>query len=105
MRLATAPGTGAVFADCSRGVRSLAAHRDTVLENVALEDGTLQDGMLAILPVLARLCSGEISIADSNGRCLRRVDRHGAVFPARDGSVSQVARAGSRGGRGGGERD
>jgi transcriptional regulator with PAS, ATPase and Fis domain len=75
------------------------------LEKVALEDGTLQDGMLAILPVLARLCSGEISIADSNGRCLRRVDRHGTVFPARDGSVSPVARAVSRSGRAAWEED
>ncbi|HEY0911671.1 MAG TPA: sigma 54-interacting transcriptional regulator, partial [Bradyrhizobium sp.] len=76
-----------------------------VLENVALEDGTLQDGMLAILPVLARLCSGEISIADSNGRCLQRVDRHGTVFPVRDGSVSPVARAVSRSGRAEWEED
>jgi transcriptional regulator with PAS, ATPase and Fis domain len=75
------------------------------LENLALDDGTLQDGMLAILPVLARLCSGEISIADSNGRCLRRVDRHGTVFPARDGSVSPVARAVSRSGRAEWEED
>jgi sigma-54 dependent transcriptional regulator, acetoin dehydrogenase operon transcriptional activator AcoR len=83
----------------------LAAHRDTVLENVAREDGTLQDGLSAILPVLARLCSGEISIADSNGRCLRRVDRHGTVFPVRDGAVSPVTRAVSRSGRAEWEED
>ena len=83
----------------------MAAHRDTVLENVAREDGTLQDGLSAILPVLARLCSGEISIADNSGRCLRRVDRHGTVFPAREGSVSPVARAVSRSGRAEWEED
>jgi transcriptional regulator with PAS, ATPase and Fis domain len=83
----------------------LAANRDTVLENVAREDGTLQDGLSAILPVLARLCSGEISIADNNGRCLRRVDRHGTVFPAREGSVSPVARAVSHSGRAEWEED
>ncbi|HEY4444835.1 MAG TPA: sigma 54-interacting transcriptional regulator [Steroidobacteraceae bacterium] len=83
----------------------MAAHRDSVLENVALEGGTLQDGMLAILPVLARLCSGEIVIADSNGRCLRRVDRNGTVFPAREGYASAVARAVSRSGRAEWEED
>jgi transcriptional regulator with PAS, ATPase and Fis domain len=75
------------------------------LENVALEEGTLQDGMSAVLPVLARLCSGEISIADRSGRCLRRVDRHGTVFPAHDGPVSPVARAVSRSGRAAWEED
>jgi transcriptional regulator with PAS, ATPase and Fis domain len=83
----------------------LAAHRDRVLENVVLEGGALQDGMGAILPILARLCSGEIVIADSNGRCLRRLDRHGTVFPARVGQVSGVARAVSRSGRAQWEED
>jgi transcriptional regulator with PAS, ATPase and Fis domain len=94
-----------VVADRPGGVRSLAAHRDRVLENVVLEGGALQDGMGAILPILARLCSGEIVVADSNGRCLRRVDRHGAVFPARVGHVSGVARAVSRSGRAEWEED
>jgi len=83
----------------------LAAHRDRVLENVALEGEALQDGMLAILPILARLCSGEIVIADGNGRCLRRVDRNGTVFPTREGYVSAVARAVSRSGRAEWEED
>ena len=83
----------------------MAAHRDSVLEIVALEGGALQDGMLAVLPILARLCSGEIVIADGNGRCLRRVDRNGTVFPAREGYVSAVARAVVRSGRAEWEED
>ena len=83
----------------------MAANRDRVLENVLLEAGALQDGMSAILPVLARLCSGEIVIADGNGCCLRRVDRNGAVFPARVGHASAVARAVSRSGRAEWEED
>jgi transcriptional regulator with PAS, ATPase and Fis domain len=75
------------------------------LENVVLDGGTLQDGMSAILPVLARLCSGEIVIADGNGCCLRRVDRNGTVFPARVGHASAVARAVSRSGRAEWEED
>ncbi len=83
----------------------MAVHRDRVLENVALEGGSLQDGMSAILPVLARLCSGEIVIADGNGCCLRRVDRNGTVFSARVGHASAVARAVSRSGRAEWEED
>jgi transcriptional regulator with PAS, ATPase and Fis domain len=83
----------------------LAAHRDRVLENVVLEGAALQDGMLAILPILARLCSGEIVIADEQGRCLRRIDRNGAVYPTRVGHASAIAQAVSRSGRAEWEED
>ncbi len=43
------------------------------------------DGMLTILPILARLCGGDVMIADGSGRCVHRVDRDGAVFPAHKG--------------------
>lgn len=83
----------------------MAAHRDRVLENVLLEAGALQDGMSAILPILARLCSGEIVIADGNGRCQRRVDRNGTVSPEREEHASAVMRAVSRSGRAEWEED
>ena len=83
----------------NRGVRPLPSFGDGILEDVVMEGGTLGDDMLAILPLLARLCSGDVVIADGSGRCVRRVDRNGTVFPTREGHVSAIARAVSRSGR------
>jgi len=83
----------------------LAAYRGGVVEDIVLQDKALEDGMLAILPILARLCSGDVVLADGNGRCQRRVDRNGAVFPAREGHTSAVMRAVSRSGRAEWEED
>jgi hypothetical protein len=59
-------------------------------------DGILRNGMMEILPVLARLCGGDVVIADGSGRCMHRVDRDGVVFPAREGHSSAIAAAVSR---------
>jgi sigma-54 dependent transcriptional regulator, acetoin dehydrogenase operon transcriptional activator AcoR len=75
------------------------------LEDVVLEDGALEDSMLALLPILARLCGGEVVIADGNGRGLRRADRNGTVLPARESHVSAVVRAVSSNGRAEWEED
>jgi sigma-54 dependent transcriptional regulator, acetoin dehydrogenase operon transcriptional activator AcoR len=83
----------------------LASYRDGVLEDVVVADGALENSMLALLPILARLCGGEVVIADGNGRGLRRADRSGAVFPAREGHASAVVRGVSRSGRAEWEED
>ena len=51
------------------------------------------DGLLAVLPLLARLCGGGAMVADAGGHCLRGVDRHGAPIPALEGLASPLARA------------
>ena len=69
------------------------------------QDGIWEDGMLAILPVLARVCSGDVTIADFDGRHVRKVNRDGTVTPAREGQTSAIARAVSCSRRAGWERD
>jgi DNA-binding NtrC family response regulator len=83
-----------------RGVRPVTSYRGGLLEDVVLERGVHDDdGMLEILPFLARLCAGEAVIADAGGRCLRRIDRSGTVFPLREGQVSSLAHAVARTGK------
>jgi transcriptional regulator with PAS, ATPase and Fis domain len=69
------------------------------------QDGIFEDGMLAILPVLARLCWGDVLIADGSGRHVRRVNRDGTVSPERESQASAILRAVSRSGRAEWERD
>ena len=69
------------------------------------QDGIWEDGMLAILPVLARLCSGDVTIADRSGRSVRKVNRDGTVAPTREDQTSAIAHAVSRSRRAEWERD
>ncbi|MFI4886580.1 MAG: sigma-54 interaction domain-containing protein, partial [Steroidobacterales bacterium] len=56
----------------------------------------LQGSMLAVLPILARLCGGTVFFADGEGRYRHRVDRDGSVVPLREVHGSGLARAVAR---------
>jgi transcriptional regulator with PAS, ATPase and Fis domain len=74
----------------------LVATRDGVLEAIVLAEEALQGSMLAVLPMLARLCDGTVCLADAEGRYRHCVGRDGSVAPLRDvrgsGLVRTVAR-------------
>jgi transcriptional regulator with PAS, ATPase and Fis domain len=74
----------------------LVANRDGVLEAIVLAEETLQGGMLAVLPTLARLCDGTVCLADAQGRYRQRVDREGGVMPLREVHGSGLVRAVAR---------
>ncbi|HVA39209.1 MAG TPA: hypothetical protein VNF49_00975, partial [Candidatus Binataceae bacterium] len=74
----------------------MAADQDGVLEDIVLVGQGLQDGILEILPILARLCDGSVCIADGDGRCRHRVDRNGAIVPIREVHASALVRKVSR---------
>jgi len=74
----------------------LVANRDGVLEAIVLAEETLQGGMLAVLPTLARLCGGTVCLADAQGRYRHRVDREGGVMPLREVHGSGLVRAVAR---------
>jgi len=66
---------------------------DTFQDRMTEEERVAEDGMLAILPILARLSSSEVTISDGSGRCVRRVGRDGSILPYYEHEISAIARA------------